>query len=109
MFYHEELKEDAKIRKLNDLLDALDFNKVVVFVKTKQRASALDKMLQKCFFPSMCNPTSSINGNLYAFFEAFTPTSNSRSVSIATKSSRNIRAEFSFPPTSLDVVSILNA
>jgi ATP-dependent RNA helicase UAP56/SUB2 len=49
-----ELKEDEKIRKLNDLLDALDFNQVVVFVKTKQRASALDKMLQKCFFPSMC-------------------------------------------------------
>jgi ATP-dependent RNA helicase UAP56/SUB2 len=43
-----------KIRKLNDLLDALDFNQVVVFVKTKQRAAALDKMLQKCFFPSMC-------------------------------------------------------
>merc|ERR1719242_1262193 len=49
-----ELKENEKIRKLNDLLDALDFNQVVVFVKTKQRASALDKMLQKCFFPSMC-------------------------------------------------------
>jgi len=49
-----ELEENAKIRKLNDLLDALDFNQVVVFVKTKQRASALDKMLQKCFFPSMC-------------------------------------------------------
>lgn len=49
-----ELEESEKIRKLNDLLDALDFNQVVVFVKTKQRASALDKMLQKCFFPSMC-------------------------------------------------------
>jgi len=49
-----ELEENEKIRKLNDLLDALDFNQVVVFVKTKQRASALDKMLQKCFFPSMC-------------------------------------------------------
>jgi ATP-dependent RNA helicase UAP56/SUB2 len=49
-----ELEENAKIRKLNDLLDALDFNQVVVFVKTKQRAGALDKMLQKCFFPSMC-------------------------------------------------------
>jgi len=49
-----ELEENAKIRKLNDLLDALDFNQVVVFVKTKQRAAALDKMLQKCFFPSMC-------------------------------------------------------
>jgi len=49
-----ELEESQKIRKLNDLLDALDFNQVVVFVKTKQRAAALDKMLQKCFFPSMC-------------------------------------------------------
>lgn len=49
-----ELQESEKIRKLNDLLDVLDFNQVVVFVKTKQRASALDKMLQKCFFPSMC-------------------------------------------------------
>jgi len=49
-----ELEENAKIRKLNDLLDALDFNQVVVFVKTKQRTAALDKMLQKCFFPSMC-------------------------------------------------------
>lgn len=49
-----ELTENDKIRKLNDLLDALDFNQVVVFVKTRQRAAALDKMLQKCFFPSMC-------------------------------------------------------
>jgi len=49
-----ELTEQEKIRKLNDLLDALDFNQVVIFVKTKQRAAALDKMLQKCFFPSMC-------------------------------------------------------
>jgi len=49
-----ELTENEKIRKLNDLLDALDFNQVVVFVKTRSRATALDKMLQKCFFPSMC-------------------------------------------------------
>jgi len=48
-----ELEEKEKIRKLNDLLDVLDFNQVVVFVKTKQRANALDKMLQKCCFPSM--------------------------------------------------------
>lgn len=49
-----ELEEQSKIKKLNDLLDALDFNQVVIFVKTKQRAAALDKMLQKCFFPSTC-------------------------------------------------------
>jgi len=49
-----KLTEQEKIKKLNDLLDALDFNQVVVFVKTKQRAAALDRMLQKCYFPSMC-------------------------------------------------------
>lgn len=49
-----QLEESEKIKKLTDMLDALDFNQVVVFVKTRQRASALDKMLQKCFFPSMC-------------------------------------------------------
>jgi len=49
-----KLEENGKIRKLTDLLDALDFNQVVVFVKTKQRAAALDKMLQKCYFPSIC-------------------------------------------------------
>lgn len=49
-----KLGESEKIKKLNDLLDALDFNQVVVFVKTKQRASALDQMLQKCYFPSIC-------------------------------------------------------
>lgn len=50
--HYVKLAETEKIRKINDLLDALDFNQVVVFVKTKHRASALDKMLQKCFFPS---------------------------------------------------------
>jgi len=51
--HYVKLSETEKIRKINDLLDALDFNQVVVFVKTKQRAAALDKMLQKCFFPSI--------------------------------------------------------
>lgn len=48
-----KLDEKEKIKKLNDLLDALDFNQVVIFVKTKQRADALDRMLKKCCFPSM--------------------------------------------------------
>jgi len=52
--HYVELEEKDKIRKLNDLLDAIDFNQVVVFVKTKQRADALDKMLRRCFFPSIC-------------------------------------------------------
>merc|ERR1711939_222766 len=39
--------------KLNDLLDALEFNQVVIFVKSVQRAIALDKRLQEGSFPSI--------------------------------------------------------
>jgi len=53
------IEEKEKIRKLTDLLDALDFNQVVIFVKTKQRATALDRVLKQAMFPSMC-----IHGNL---------------------------------------------
>merc|ERR1712066_921088 len=37
----------------NDLLDALEFNQVVIFVKSVQRAIALDKLLVECNFPSI--------------------------------------------------------
>merc|ERR1711924_321129 len=40
-------------RKLNDMLDALEFNQVVIFVKSVQRATALDKLLVECSFPSI--------------------------------------------------------
>jgi len=49
-----EWEGSEKILKLNDLHDALDFNQLVVFVKTEQRAAPLDKLLRKCLFPSMC-------------------------------------------------------
>lgn len=49
-----EIEEKEKIRKLTDLLDALDFNQVVIFVKTKQRATALNRILKKAMFPSAC-------------------------------------------------------
>merc|ERR1712013_861979 len=39
--------------ELNELLDALEFNQVVVFVKSVQRAIQLDKLLQECNFPSV--------------------------------------------------------
>merc|ERR1712182_59126 len=42
-----------KNRKLNDMLDALEFNQVVIFVKSVQRATALDKLLVECSFPSI--------------------------------------------------------
>merc|ERR1711972_71379 len=51
--YYVKLSEKEKNRKLNDLLDALEFNQVVIFVKSVQRAVALDKLLQECNFPSI--------------------------------------------------------
>jgi ATP-dependent RNA helicase UAP56/SUB2 len=51
--YYVKLDEKAKNRKLNDLLDNLEFNQVVIFVKSVQRATALDKLLVECSFPSI--------------------------------------------------------
>merc|ERR1711971_1270864 len=51
--YFVKLDEKAKNRKLNDLLDNLEFNQVVIFVKSVQRATALDKLLVECSFPSI--------------------------------------------------------
>merc|ERR1712060_801318 len=51
--YYVTLTEKEKNRKLNDLLDALEFNQVVIFVKSVQRATALDKLLVECNFPSI--------------------------------------------------------
>ena len=48
------LNEEEKNRKLNDLLDALDFNQVVIFVKSISRATVLNKLLCECNFPSIC-------------------------------------------------------
>jgi len=52
--YYVKLSEAEKNRKLNDLLDALEFNQVVIFVKSRQRASQLNTLLRKCAFPSEC-------------------------------------------------------
>lgn len=48
------LEESAKNRKLNDLLDSLEFNQVVIFVKSIARANELNKLLVECNFPSIC-------------------------------------------------------
>merc|ERR1712032_312205 len=51
--YYVKLEERQKNKKLIDLLDSLEFNQVVIFVKTVKRALALDGLLQECNFPSM--------------------------------------------------------
>ncbi|KAF2499547.1 Sub2 TREX complex component [Lophium mytilinum] len=51
--YYIKLGEGEKNRKLNDLLDTLEFNQVIIFVKSTMRATELDKLLRECNFPSI--------------------------------------------------------
>lgn len=51
--YYIKLEEKEKNRKLNELLDELQFNQVIIFVKSTIRATELDKLLRECNFPSI--------------------------------------------------------
>ncbi|KAB8337093.1 hypothetical protein FH972_021397 [Carpinus fangiana] len=51
--YYIKLSENEKNRKLNELLDDLEFNQVIIFVKSTIRATELDKLLRECNFPSI--------------------------------------------------------
>lgn len=51
--YYIQLAPAEKNRKLNDLLDALEFNQVVIFVSKVVRANELDRLLRECNFPSV--------------------------------------------------------
>ncbi|KAF1940644.1 ATP-dependent RNA helicase-like protein sub2 [Clathrospora elynae] len=50
--YYMKLDEKEKNRKLNDLLDSLEFNQVIIFVRSTVRCTELDKLLRECNFPS---------------------------------------------------------
>lgn len=52
--YYVKLAEAQKNRKLNDLLDALEFNQVVIFVNNVRRCKELNNLLVECNFPSIC-------------------------------------------------------
>ncbi|KAJ3211578.1 Suppressor of the cold-sensitive snRNP biogenesis mutant brr1-1, partial [Clydaea vesicula] len=52
--HYVKLSENEKNRRLNDLLDTLEFNQVCIFVKSVQRANELNKLLVECKFPSIC-------------------------------------------------------
>lgn len=51
--YYVKLAEAGKNRKLIDILDALDFNQVVIFVKSVRRCDELTKVLTANNFPAM--------------------------------------------------------
>ncbi|KAJ3433259.1 atp-dependent RNA helicase ddx39a [Anaeramoeba flamelloides] len=50
--HYLKLEEKQKTQKLMDLLDALEFNQVVIFVGTTKRAEALNDLLNEVNFPS---------------------------------------------------------
>lgn len=51
--HYIELKEEGKTKKLINLLDALEFNQVVIFVKNHDRAQYLNMLLTNYGFPSV--------------------------------------------------------
>jgi len=51
--HYVKLKDSEKNRKLLDLLDALEFNQVVIFVKSVQRCMALSQLLCEQNFPAI--------------------------------------------------------
>jgi len=51
--YYVKLKDNEKNRKLFDLLDILEFNQVVIFVKSVQRCIALCQLLVDQNFPAI--------------------------------------------------------
>ena len=51
--YYSRLEENQKNRKLTDMLDVLQFNQVIIFVKSTVRAAALTKLLIKNSFPAI--------------------------------------------------------
>ncbi|ROK35702.1 Spliceosome RNA helicase DDX39B [Anabarilius grahami] len=51
--YYVKLKDNEKNRKLFDLLDVLEFNQVVIFVKSVQRCIALAQLLVEQNFPAI--------------------------------------------------------
>jgi len=52
--HYVNVTENEKNRQLTDLLDSLEFNQVVIFVKSVNRAKALTEVLEKLSFPSIC-------------------------------------------------------
>jgi len=51
--HYIKIKENEKNRKLFELLDALEFNQVVIFVKSIQRCMALGQLLEEQNFPAI--------------------------------------------------------
>jgi len=51
--YYLKVDEKNKTKQLVDILDVLEFNQVMIFVKTVERCKVLTEVLQKSNFPAM--------------------------------------------------------
>lgn len=72
--YYVNLTEKEKNKKLNDLLEQLDYNQVVIFVKSANRASELSRLLKECNYPSISihsRMTQEERIKLYSAFKKF--------------------------------------
>lgn len=69
--YYVKLKDNEKNRKLFDLLDLLEFNQVVIFVKTVQRCMALCKLLVEQNFPAIAIHRNMQQEERLAYYQQF--------------------------------------
>lgn len=69
--YYIKLDEREKNRKLNDLLDTLEFNQVIIFVRSTLRCTELDKLLRECNFPSTAVHSGIGQEERYVFYYDF--------------------------------------
>ena len=51
--YYVKLDEDKKLAKLNQILDMVEFNQIIIFVKNIRRCKTLAKVLNDSSFPSV--------------------------------------------------------
>jgi hypothetical protein len=107
--YYIKLEEKEKNRKLNELLDTLQFNQVIIFVKSTIRATELNKLLNECNFPSIAvhSGVSQDERSVNAQMDYVRNLLISRSiVSSDTRNSRNLTSVFALLPMYSDVVLI---
>ena len=69
--HYVKLQDREKNRKLFDLLDALEFNQVIIFVKSVQRCIAMTQLLNEQSFPAICIHRGMDQPERLAKYEAF--------------------------------------
>lgn len=109
--FYIPLEEREKNRKLNELLDDLQFNQVIIFVRSTIRATELDKLLRECNFPSIAvhSGVSQEERSVQPLIlTSDTAATDNSLVSVVTRSSRSSTSASAWLPTSSAVVLTSN-